>query len=160
MRGMKGARVVAAGSLLAVLGVAGCAPAMLRPSEGPRVLLHSIDAPAEEVWTRLADSVRRMGLTIVDLRPGERTLQLGWLTPPGDGASYVRCGTAARVGSATLQPTIVVRETGQGSMVAVFTRARATAAAACGSNGAYEARLLEELQQLPADLAVREVADP
>jgi hypothetical protein len=150
----QGLRAVGGGVLLAAVALSGCAPALLRPSEGPRVLLQSIDAPAEEVWKRLAEAVRLMGLTIVDLRPGERVLQLGWLTPPGDGSSYVRCGTAARVGSATLQPTIVVRESAGGSKVVVFSRARATAAGACDSNGAFEARLLEQLQQQPADLAV------
>lgn len=122
---------------------------------GEDVVERRVSAPPGTLWTHVAQRVDELDLLVEEVRPEERTVQLGWITPPGDGRVYLDCG-GGTVGSASLRARIRVEGGSGGSVIVVGSETRSTAGAPCASTGRFEAEVLDRLE--PAMLAAERQA--
>jgi hypothetical protein len=131
--------------------VSGCGHRLLDRWSGEPILAYRVAAPADSLWIRIAERARALDLVVAGIHPGDRIVQFDWVTTPGDGRLYLRCGGEGVVGSASLRPRVRVRDTGDGSEVVISTEVRATAASGCRSNGHFEEWLLGRFAPAIAD---------
>lgn len=138
--------------------IAGCGIHFLGDWDGRPTARRTVAAPPPDVWQHVSSRIDELGLTVEEIRPTERIIQLGWMTMPGDGRAYLECSGSGVVGSASIRPRIHIREDGNGSIIVLGTQTRATGATTCASTGEFESWLLERME--PAVLAAeRDASD-
>jgi hypothetical protein len=134
-----------AATVAMVAGLPSCSIPLVNRWDAKPVVVQPVPADADVVYENVADALERLGLVVTDARPDNRVVQLNWVTAPGDGRQYLRCHSGERIGSASLQPRILVRPAEHGSVIEISSYGRATAASACVSTGQFERWLLAEL---------------
>ena len=126
--------------------IAGCAVHAIDRWDGRPVVRHHVAAPADSVWSRIQDTTSGLGLVVAEVHPERRIIEFDWVTAPGAGRLYLRCDAAGAIGSASLKARIQVVGVGQGSVVIIGTRVRATVPVPCESTGQFESWLLDRLE--------------
>lgn len=124
----------------------GCGFQFLERFDGAPAAADDIAAPADVLWDQLLAGVEQAELTVSRKEPGTRSIQLDWLTPPGDGRQYLTCaGTSTVIGTASVLPRISIRANAGASRITVASVVRATGAESCRSTGRFESWLLSHL---------------
>ncbi|MFW6078248.1 MAG: hypothetical protein ACODAE_01420 [Gemmatimonadota bacterium] len=145
--------------ILVAAAPAGCGLPFFERWAGDDVVRRPVNAPAATVWSHVRRRVEDLGLVTERVRAADRTIQLGWITPPGDGRLYLRCDHGRKIGSASLRSRIRVRaaDGGAASAVVIGSEARATGGRTCVSTGRFEDWLAKRLE--PAMVAAEEGSD-